>query len=60
MQAEITCLSDTDTPRALTEILTLGRTLKRHSRLGCRNLTNYITRALLETGGFRPQLHPQL
>ena len=25
-----------------------------------RNLTNYITRALLETGGFKPQLHPQL
>ena len=22
--------------------------------------THYITRALLETGGFRPQLHPQL
>ena len=29
-----------------------------HSNL--RNLTNYTTRALLETGGFRPQLHPQL
>ena len=28
--------------------------------LGFRNLTYYITRALLETGGFRPQLHPQL
>ena len=27
-----------------------------HSDL--RNLTHYITRALLETGGFRPQLHP--
>ena len=25
-----------------------------------RNLTHYITRALLETGGFKPQLHPQL
>ena len=25
-----------------------------------RNLTHYITRALHETGGFRPQLHPQL
>ena len=32
----------------------------RGSALGFRNLTNYITRALLETGGFRPQLHPQL
>ena len=29
-----------------------------HSDL--RNLTNYITRALLETGGFKPQRHPQL
>ena len=77
-------------PSSLTEIVTLGRTLKRRSReilayfnhphtsdgpteaingrlehlrrsaLGFRNLTNYITRALLETGGFRPQLHPQL
>ena len=28
--------------------------------LGFRNLTHYITRALLESGGFRPQLHPQL
>ena len=27
---------------------------------GFRNLTNYITRALLETRGFRAQLHPQL
>jgi len=28
--------------------------------LGFRNLTNYIARSLLETGGFRPQLHPHL
>ena len=32
----------------------------RGSALGFRNLTNDITRALLETGGVRPQLHPQL
>ncbi len=32
----------------------------RGSALGFRNLTNYIARALLETGGFRPQLHPAL
>ena len=32
----------------------------RRSALGFRNLTNYITRVLLETGGFKPQLHPQL
>jgi transposase len=32
----------------------------RGSALGFRNLTNYIARALLESGGFRPRLHPQL
>ena len=77
-------------PTALTEIITLGRTLKRRaadilayfdrpgtsngpteaingrlehlrgSALGFRNLTNYIARSLLETGGFRPRLHPRL
>jgi transposase len=30
----------------------------RESALGFRNLTSYIARSLLETGGFRPQLHP--
>ena len=77
-------------PAALTELLTLGRTLRkraedvlayfdrpgtsngpteaingrlehlRGSALGFRNLTNYIARSLLETGGFRPRLHPGL
>ena len=76
-------------PAALSEVVTLGRTLKkraddvlayfdrpgtsngptkangrlehlRGSALGFRNLTNYIARSLLETGGFRPQLHPGL
>ena len=77
-------------PVALTELVTLGRTLKRRaadvlayfdrpgtsngpteaingrlehlrgSALGFRNLTNYIARCLLETGGFRSQLHPRL
>ena len=33
----------------------------RGSALGFRNLTNYIARSLLETGGFRSQLlHPQI
>lgn len=32
----------------------------RGSALGLRNLTNYIARSLLETGRFRPQLHPRL
>jgi transposase len=31
----------------------------RGSALGFRNLTNYIARSLLETGGFRPRLHRQ-
>lgn len=31
----------------------------RGSALGFRNLTNYIARSLLETGGFRLQLHPR-
>ncbi|MET4097605.1 transposase [Arthrobacter sp. UYCu712] len=31
----------------------------RGSALGFRNLTNYIARSLLESGGFRPQLHSQ-
>ena len=26
--------------------------------LGFRNLTHYIARSILETGGFRPRLHP--
>ena len=30
----------------------------RGSALGFRNLTNYIARSLLESGGFRPHLHP--
>jgi len=32
MQAEIACLSDAGVPRSLTEIVTLGRTLKQQSR----------------------------
>jgi transposase len=77
-------------PDELSELITLGRTLKRRSvdvlayfdrpgtsngpteaingrlehlrgtALGFRNLTNYITRSLLDTGGFRPRIHPLL
>ena len=32
----------------------------RGSTLGFRNLTNYIFRSLLDTGGFRDRLHPLL
>ena len=32
----------------------------RGSALGFRNLANYIARSLLETGGFKPRLHPGL
>ena len=57
-----------DVPPALTELITLGRTEAINGRLehlrgtalGFRNLTNYITRSLLDTGGFRPRLHPLL
>jgi transposase len=79
-----------DVPAPLTEIITLGRTLKkratdvlayfdrpgtsngpteaingrlehlRGSALGFRNLTNYIARSLLETGGFKFQLRRHL
>jgi transposase len=86
MQTLISTLSN-GVPKALQEVITLGRTLKkraadilayfdrpgtsngpteaingrlehlRGSALGFRNLTNYIARSLLETGGFRPQLH---
>ena len=89
MQAVIDSVS-TGVPAALSEVITLGRTLKkraadvlayfdrpgtsngpteaingrlehlRGSALGFRNLTNYIARSLLEAGGFRPQLHPQI
>jgi transposase len=89
MSSIITNLS-AGVPAALTELRTLGRTLKkraedvlayfdrpgtsngpteavngrlehlRGSALGFRNLAHYIARSLLETGGFRPRLHPQL
>ena len=32
----------------------------RGSALGFRNLTHYIARSLLDSGGFRPRLHPRL
>lgn len=32
----------------------------RGTALGFRNLANYITRALLDTGGFRPRIRPLL
>jgi transposase len=90
-KAELTKIIDSkNVPAPLTELITLGRTLKRraadvlayfdrpgssngpteaingrleHLRgtaLGFRNLGNYITRALLDTGGFRPRPHSLL
>ena len=58
-------------PTALTEIVTLGRTLKRQSRdilayFDHPHTTGGPTEAInghlehLETGGFKPQRHPQL
>ncbi len=40
-----------------TEALNGRREHLRGSALGFRNLTNYVARSLLETGGFRPRLH---
>ncbi len=39
---------------------TAGLEHLRGSALGFRNLTNYIARSPLKTGGFRPRLHPAL
>ncbi|MFC8304873.1 ISL3 family transposase [Specibacter sp. NPDC057265] len=88
MQAVVDSIS-TGVPAVLTELKTLGRTLKRRaddvlayfdrpgtsngpteaingrlehlrgSALGFHNLTNYVARSLLESGGFRPKLHSQ-
>lgn len=43
-----------------TEAITGDNEHLRGSALGFRNLTNYIARSLLVTGGFRPHLHPRL
>ena len=43
-----------------TEAINGRREHLRGSALGFRNLTNYIARSLLETGGFRPRLHPEM
>ncbi len=43
-----------------TEAINGRREHLRGSALGFRNLTNYVARSLLESGGFRPQLHPRL
>ena len=86
MEAEINTLTSTRVPRGLTELITLGRTLKRrsgdimayfdhphttggpteainapleHLRGSALRFRN-LTRALLETRGLKPQLHPQL
>ena len=49
-----------DTSNGPTEVIN-GRLEHLHgSALGFRNLTNYIARSLLETGGFRNHPHPRL
>ena len=48
------------TSNGLTEALNGRLEHLRGSALGFRNLVHYIARSLLETGGFRPQLHPAL
>jgi hypothetical protein len=59
---EVTTLAYFDRPGASngpTEAINGRLEHLRGSALGFRNLTNYIARSLLETGGFRPQLHPR-
>jgi transposase len=48
------------TSNGLTEAINGRLEHLRGSALGFRNLTNYIARSLLESGGFRPRLHPGL
>jgi hypothetical protein len=48
------------TSNGLTETINGRLEHLRGSALGFRNLTNYIARPPLETGGFRPRLHPRL
>ena len=48
-----------DTSNGPTEAINGRLEHLRGSALGFRNLTNYIARSLLETGGFRPRLHPR-
>ena len=47
------------TSNGLTEGIYSRLEHQRGSALGFRNLTNYVAGSLLETGGFRPQLHPR-
>lgn len=46
-----------DTPNGPIEAINCYVEHFRGPALGFRNLTNYITRSLLEAGGFRPRLH---
>jgi len=48
------------TSSGLTEAINGRLEHLRGSALGFRNLTNYIARSLLESGGFRTHLHPRL
>lgn len=49
-----------DTSNGPTEAINGRLEHLRGSALGFRNLTNYVARSLLESGGFRPRLHPDL
>jgi len=48
------------TSNGLTEAINGRLEHLRGSALGFRNLTNYVARGLLESGGFRPHLPPRL
>ena len=59
-RADVLAFFDHHTSNGPTEAINGRLEHLRGSALGFRNLTNYIARSLLETGGFRPQLHPQM
>ncbi|WP_265574425.1 transposase [Venatoribacter cucullus] len=61
VQMRLTCSAYFDRPgtsNGPTEAINGRLEHLRGTALGFRNLTNYIARCLLKSGGFRNQLHP--
>ncbi len=58
--ADLTTFDRPGTSNGPTEAINGRLEHLRSTALGFRNLTDYITRSLLDAGGFRPRLHPLL
>src|SRR5699024_12482475 len=56
----LACFTRPGTSNGPTEAINGRLEHLRGSALGFRNITHYIARCLLESGGFRPVLHSQL